>query len=620
MHVIGTAGHVDHGKSTLVTALTGINPDRLKEEQDRSMTIDLGFAWLDLPGGETVGVVDVPGHRDFIENMLAGVGGIDLVLFVIAGDEGVMPQTREHLAVVDLLGIQAGVIALTKIDMVTEPGWLEEVEADIHRLTAGTVLEDAPICRVSARTGQGLSQLVDAIRVGLAAIPPRQDRGRPRLPVDRVFTMTGFGTVVTGTLLDGSLALSDDVLIQPGGLRARIRGLQTHHQKMQSAGPGTRTALNLTGVDYQAVHRGDVVTLAGMYEPSTRLDARVRLLADSHSGLRHHDQVKIFHGTAESMAYVRVLGGEEILPGEEGWVQLECEMPLCVSRLDRFILRRPSPAETIGGGVIVRPVSAGRYRRNDPRMLEELRAELEGSPLDRFLEKLKHSTPAELIAGGEYSHDQAEAYLRQLLAEHRARQVGSFWFEQAEYDSLVAKVKSIFEKTVRESPLWSGMKVEELRSRLGLASAVFSALLEGWQADGWLEVRQGRISPAGYLVTYSLGQSDRINQLLEQFDRNPTTPPSRKQCVELVGEDVYRSLLETGRLRQVSEDVVFREQDFLRLRAEILTALADGRTISLAEVRDRLGTTRRYVQALLEYLDKLGDTIREGEVRRLKIK
>ncbi|MRR52612.1 MAG: selenocysteine-specific translation elongation factor, partial [Rhodocyclaceae bacterium] len=291
MHVIGTAGHVDHGKSTLVAALTGTHPDRLKEEQEREMTIDLGFAWLTLPDGEPVGIVDVPGHRDFIENMLAGVGGIDAALFVIAADEGVMPQTREHLAILDLLQVQNGVVALTKVDLAPDADWLDLVEEDVRQALRGTVLEQAPIVRVSARAHSGLDELRQALADCLAHTQPRPDLGRPRLPIDRVFSIAGFGTVVTGTLQDGRFKVGDEIEVLPAGKRGRIRGLQTHKQKEDVAVPGSRTAVNISGVDLDEVQRGDVMAHTGKYRPTQRIDVYFRLLKDAAGPLAHSAEV-----------------------------------------------------------------------------------------------------------------------------------------------------------------------------------------------------------------------------------------------------------------------------------------------------------------------------------------
>ncbi|MCJ7533556.1 MAG: selenocysteine-specific translation elongation factor, partial [Anaerolineales bacterium] len=371
MRVIGTAGHVDHGKSTLVEALTGINPDRLKEEREREMTIDLGFAWLTLPNGEEVGIVDVPGHRDFIENMLAGIGGIDAALFVVAADEGVMPQTQEHLAILDLLQIQGGVIALTKIDMVSDPDWLDLIEEDVRKAIKGTVLESVQLVRVSARQGIGLQELQKAITACLAARPPRPDLGRPRLPVDRVFTMPGFGTIVTGTLIDGHFSVGDEVEILPQGTHGRVRGLQSHKRKTEEALPGSRTAVNIAGVDMDKVARGNVVVHPGDYQPSRRLDVQFRLLANVSQPLRHNVQVKIFVGTAEVLARLRLLGQETLLPGQQGWIQLELTEPIIASRGDHYILRRPSPPETIGGGVVVDPHPKERHKRFAQAVLDQ---------------------------------------------------------------------------------------------------------------------------------------------------------------------------------------------------------------------------------------------------------
>ncbi|MER3420669.1 MAG: selenocysteine-specific translation elongation factor, partial [Chloroflexota bacterium] len=306
VHVIGTAGHVDHGKSTLVQALTGIDPDRLQEEKARGMTIDLGFAWLKLPGGEEISIIDVPGHERFIKNMLAGVGGIDLALLVIAADEGVMPQTREHLAIIDLLQIRAGVVAITKTDLV-EPDWLELVVADVEETLAGTTLADSPIVPCSAYTGAGLDQLVHTIEERLAQTPPKRDIGRPRLAIDRAFTIAGFGTVVTGTLIDGPLRVGQEVEIVPGGLRSRVRGLQTHRQKVEVARPGSRTAVNLAGLAVDALRRGQVLTVPGWLRPTTAVDVSLKAVAGLTHPIKHNTTVTFHTGAAEVEAKLRLL-------------------------------------------------------------------------------------------------------------------------------------------------------------------------------------------------------------------------------------------------------------------------------------------------------------------------
>ncbi|MDP3062682.1 MAG: selenocysteine-specific translation elongation factor, partial [Chloroflexota bacterium] len=327
MFVIGTAGHVDHGKSTLVKALTGIDPDRLPEEKAREMTIDLGFAWLTLPSGREVSVVDVPGHERFVKNMLAGVGGIDLALLVVAADEGVMPQTREHLAILDLLQVKRGVVVLTKADLV-DRDWLELVSADVEEALKGTTLETAPLVAVSALTGQGLDELKALLDRMLRQTERRQDLGRPRLPIDRVFTVAGFGTVVTGTLIDGSLSVGQEVALAPSGKRSRIRGLQSHRKKLERAEPGNRVAVNLSGLTLDEVARGEVLTAPGWLEATALVDASVRVVPVSSRALKHNETLTFHAFASEAFARVRLLEGDELKPGQEGWAQLHLDTPV----------------------------------------------------------------------------------------------------------------------------------------------------------------------------------------------------------------------------------------------------------------------------------------------------
>ncbi|MGD8597885.1 MAG: selenocysteine-specific translation elongation factor, partial [Anaerolineae bacterium] len=414
MRVVGTAGHVDHGKSTLVKALTGIDPDRLKEEKEREMTIDLGFAWLALPSGERIGIVDVPGHKDFIKNMLSGVGGIDAALFVVAADEGVMPQTREHLAILDLLQVRGGVVALTKIDMAEDEDWLDLVEADLLDVLEDTVLDGAPVVRCSARTGEGLEAVVAELDRFLSSSAPRRDVGRPRLPVDRVFTIPGFGTVVTGTLSDGTLHVGQEVEIQPSGLKARIRGLQTHKEKIEEAVPGSRVAINLTGVSKDEIARGEVVTVPGWLRPTMLVDCHLRYLPDAPLPLKHNAAVNFFSGAAETQARVRLLGTRTLAPGDEGWVQIRLAQPVTLVKGDRYIIRQPSPSVTIGGGIVVNPFPGRRHRRFRPEVIEQLETLAHGTPEEILLQNLERQQPAEsrdLLGRGSLSRSRAEVAL-----------------------------------------------------------------------------------------------------------------------------------------------------------------------------------------------------------------
>ncbi len=636
MRVIGTAGHVDHGKSTLVQALTGIHPDRLKEEREREMTIDLGFAWLKLPGGEDVGVVDVPGHRDFIENMLAGVGGIDAALFVIAADEGIMPQTREHLAILDILQVPGGVVALTKIDLVDDSDWLSLVEDDVRSYLAGTVLGEAPLVRVSARTRQGLTELLQALSSCLAERPPRPDLGRPRLPVDRVFTMPGFGTIVTGTLLDGSLRQGDELEILPAGLRGRVRGLQTHKHKEDMAVPGSRTAVNISGVDVDQVLRGNVIAHPGNYQPARRMDVHFRLLPDVSQVLEHNTQVKLFLGAAEVQARLRLLGSEQLAPGEQGWLQLELEQPIVAVRGDRYILRRPSPGETLGGGMVVDPHPKGRHKRFAAEVIARLEALAQGDPADILLQALLSLGTAPLSDVLERSHLddlvarnavstllEAGTLLPLEVAPSQTLAPNSLVTSLGAWNALSARAIQEVATYHRTYPLRRGLPREELKSRLKLppgpiGARLFIAAMRKLSGEGSLEEAGPLIHQPGFSINFNPQQQRQVDTLLARFAAAPYSPPSIKECQAEVGEELFTALVELGDLVTLSAEVVFRPKDYDQMVADIRRLLQARGTLTAAEARDHFNTSRRYILALLEHLDAIGVTRREGDLRRLK--
>jgi len=626
MRVIGTAGHVDHGKSTLVAALTGIHPDRLKEEKEREMTIDLGFAWMDLPSGETVGIVDVPGHRDFIENMLAGVGGIDAVLFVIAADEGIMPQTREHLAILDLLQIPTGVVALTKIDMVDDPDWLDLVENDVAEVFKGTVLETAPILRVSARKGIGLEALRNALDDCLRMQPARADHARPRLPIDRVFSITGFGTVVTGTLMDGSLKVGDEVEILPEGIRTRIRGLQTHKHKEEVAQPGSRVAANITSVETSQIRRGDTLARPGKYNPTRRLDAGIRLLGDASTSLEHDDEVKFFSGTTEMLARVRVLGADRILPGEKGIIQLEFQDPVVVEKRDHFILRRPSPGETLGGGRVIDPAPRGRYKRFSASEIARLDALQKGSPAENLLLILKASrecSVADLSRRGGLSATQTTELLagedlaRETLVLKGTQghfQADSVIIARSSWVDLTNQVTEVLAEYHKAYPLRPGMPREELRARLKLTQAQTQLFLPRWQEEGIFRDLGTALSLATHKIELDPAQKKAADELLRKFEQEP---PSVKDCQQMVGAEVYSVLLADGSLAQLNGEVVISGRQYQDWLGKTREQLRLAGKITVAEFRDRNNTSRKFALAFLEDLDAKGVTRREGDYRVL---
>lgn len=626
MRVIGTAGHVDHGKSTLVAALTGIHPDRLKEEQEREMTIDLGFAWLSLPGGEDIGIVDVPGHRDFIENMLAGVGGIDAALFIVAADEGVMPQTREHLAILDVLQVDCGVIVLTKTDLIDDAEWLDLVEMDVRDEVANTVLADAPIVRVSARDGSGLETLKAQLAEVLAERPRRVDLGRPRLPVDRVFTIAGFGTVVTGTLLDGSFHNGDEVIVLPGAERGRIRGLQNHKRKVQHAEPGSRTAVNVSGLDVHQVARGDVLTLPGQYQPTRRLDLQFRLLADAGTSIFHDMQVKLFVGSAEVLARVRLLGTKELLPGQSGWLQLETQEPVTVVRGDRYILRRPSPGETLGGGMVLDPHPPRRHKRFSEAVLQNLESLYQGSDADLMFQAslARGVAPLKDVVKQAHLSEESGAKAAQELIEAGRLVV----LEPEQKNPLVVAVdtwQKITAKAVQwvsgfhgTHPLRKGISREELKSRMKLSPAVFNAVMDSLVHEQRLEQQAALVFLPGHEVRFTPAQQTRIDGLVQRFADEPYKPPSIRECQAEVGEDVYFALVDLDRLVPVSKDIVFRREEYDHMLAELRAHFAAPQGFSLGMFRDHFNTSRKYALAFLEHLDSLGITTRGDDVRFLR--
>jgi selenocysteine-specific elongation factor len=617
MRVIGTAGHVDHGKSTLVRRLTGIDPDRLAEEKAREMTIDLGFAWLELPHSGTIGIVDVPGHRDFIENMLAGVGGIDAVLLVIAADEGVMPQTREHLAILDLLGVENGIVVITKTDMVSDPDWLELVEADVLSVLDGTALEHAEILRVSAHSGAGVPDLIEHLDTLLIGLPQRPDYDQPRLPIDRVFSMSGFGTVVTGTLLGGALHLGDEIEIQPTGLRGRVRSLQSYKQAVSVSYPGSRTAVNISGVDKRAIQRGHVLTHPGLLQPTRLVDVHFRHLPDAERPLQHNTEVKIYCGAAETLARARLLDQEILHPGESGWLQLRLQDALPLARGDRYIMRIPSPAQTIGGGVIVDPHPRRRWRRFQPAVISALETLIKGTPAQRLAQQAESAEPlraAELLKRTGMAATEFDEAVRQALAEGLLTALpDDTLMATTSYRALQRQILTILEQFHQDSPLRAGMPREELRSRLEVKNATVNLLLES--LEGQVVVEANIVRLPEHSVRFSEQQQAAVDRLRQHIAAQPYTPPSYTEAVEITGERVLRALIEQGEFVQVQRDIILTRPVYDEMVSETLAIIDRDGNIDAKGLRDRFNTTRKYAIGLLEHLDTLGITRRVGDER-----
>jgi selenocysteine-specific elongation factor len=607
--VIGTAGHIDHGKSTLIMSLTGIDPDRLAEEKRRGMTIDLGFGHLQLPSGREVGIVDVPGHARFIRNMLAGTHGLDAVMLVIAADEGVMPQTREHLEIVDLLEVRRGVVVLTKVDLV-DADWLALVRAEVVEAIAGTSLEGAPVVPFSAVTGEGKEALLGELDRMLAAAEPRPDRGRPRLPIDRAFTMSGFGTVVTGTLVDGTLSVGEELEVVPSARVVRLRGLQQHNLKVETASPGSRVAANLTGAEKHELARGDVLARPKTLAATRRVDATVRVVASSPQPLRHGAELLMHTGTAEVACRVILLEAGQLDPGAQGWVQLYLERPVAAAEGDRFILRVPSPAATIAGGSFV-DVTPRKHARRDSAVRESLVRRAAGDVLQEELRKYPRGVTVAALLKATMA---PEADIGAL----DARRVGDWIFDAGSWRAITDRAARELDAYHDAHPLRPGMAREELRSRLGVPPAGFGAVVKGLVGDGRAVERDGALARPGHRV--DLGGDGAAASLLELLGRQPFAPPSLTEALQQTGAgpEVVRALGQRGDIVRLSDDIAFTKDAYDAAVVIVKEIVSTSGSITVAQLRDRMGASRRPALALLEHLDAQRVTRRVGDSRVLR--
>jgi len=630
--IVGTAGHIDHGKTTLVKALTGTDTDRLKEEKERGISIELGFAFLTLPDGTEAGIVDVPGHERFVKTMLAGVGGMDLVVLVIAADEGVMPQTREHLHICQLLQVKRGLVALTKADLV-EPDWLEMVRADIAESLRGTFLEGCPIVPCSGATGQGLPELLQAIQAQASTADPKRVDGTLRLPIDRVFTMRGFGTVVTGTLWAGRLAVGDEVAVLPGDLRSRVRRLQVHGETVEQAVAGQRTAVNLPGLEVGQIERGDVLCVPGTLHTSSAFDATLRLLPDAPRPLVNRARVRFHLGTSELLARVVLLEQEELQPGEEAYVHLRLESPSAALPQDRYVIRSYSPAVTVGGGSILDPNPA-RERRARKRIVEHLAVLERGSVTERV---------GRLLAAGGYAPATAEGLrlrsdldaatvaesLEELLRAGKALTVGAKADAGVLHADRVAELEREIEARLGEfhakEPLKDGLAKEELRSKLPaqLAPAVFGWLLTRLTDGGRLAVERDKVRLASHRPKFSAAEAEAKGKIETAYRGAAFQPPSLESVLGGLGADrklaqaVFRRLVDDGALVKITGEIYLHQEPYQQLRQRVLAHLQAQPSINVGTMKELFGVSRKYAIPFLEHLDDVHVTRRQGDERVL---
>ena len=624
--VVGTAGHIDHGKTALVKALTGQETDRLPQEKERGISIDLGFAHMDI-GGVPVAIVDVPGHERFIKNMLAGVSGIDLALLVVAADEGPMPQTREHLDILDLLGVSQGIVAVTKRDLVDDE-WAGMVMEETRNLLAGTTLEGSPVIPVSALTGEGLGELREAIGRVVSKAVARTPKGVARLPVDRVFTMAGFGTVVTGTLVSGEIVDGQRLDVVPQGFTVKVRQLEVHGKKVPRALAGQRVALNLAKVQRGDVRRGSVLSEPGTLAPSWGFAGTFRLLSRASQPLASSTRIRLHVGTSEVLGRLVILDGDSVDPGSECLVRFKAEEPLAVSRGDRFIVRRYSPALTIGGGRVI--TSRGRFRRFNPRDHEVLRllAQAEG-PSAVLVELRIQNSPVSLEALGFLVAENPER-VTAMVEDLASRGEALYWRDYGlvvhpeVYQVMAGKVSSFVSEYHQRHPMRRGAPREEVRGQAlrGLDQRQFAALAAAMEQDGLLVVNKEVLALPGQAASMDAEGRQIREDLEEQFRAGGFSPPPVTEVVARAGaggraNDVVRLLLEENRLIRVEDDMVFHADMVEEAKSRVQRFIQERGSMTVADFRDLLGTSRRYALPLLGYLDRVRFTRREGDSRTL---
>jgi selenocysteine-specific elongation factor len=624
--IVGTAGHIDHGKSKLVEALTGTDPDRLAEEKRRGITIDLGFAFLDLEEVR-LGFVDVPGHERFVRNMLAGVGGIDLVLLVVAADESVKPQTREHFDICRLLNIPHGLVVITKADLVDRDG-LDLVRLEVEDFVRGSFLEGAPILATSAKTGAGLDRLKQALLQLARQVPAKDPTQHFRLPIDRAFAMKGFGTVVTGTLLSGSVRAEEEAELFPSQRRVRIRGVQSAGRKVERAIAGQRTALNLAGVELNEVQRGMVLAAPGRFRPTDRLDARL-LLLESARPLKNHAQVHFHQGTAETVAEVILLEEPQLTPGASALAQLRLQASVLVLPGDRFILRQFSPVVTIGGGVVLDALAPRHQQRELPQVLEFLRT-LERGDREQILAALLRQHPEglsvpELVARTGWLEDEVRQVASALERAAGLRMFAGVAGEDGvilpadAFAALLQRLRATVEQFHRQNPLLPGISREDLRSRAAasLRTEVFRAALEELCRRGELTVAGDLVARAGHEVTLSTEEAHAKEQIERAFARAGLTVPAVREVLGRLpvepkrAQKILQILLREQVLVKVSEELIFHREAIARLRALLADYRAkNGEQLPVPAFKELTGVSRKYAIPLLEYLDRTGVTRR----------
>lgn len=630
--IVGTAGHIDHGKTTLIKALTGRDTDRLVEEKKRGITIDLGFTYFDLPSGRRAGIIDVPGHEKFIKNMLAGVIGMDIVTLVVAADEGVMPQTKEHLDILNILGIEKGIIALTKIDLVDKE-WLELVKEDIREHLKGTFLENSPIIPISSVKGQGVQELIDTIDKLTEEVKPKEIHETPRLPIDRAFTIAGFGTVITGTLLSGKFRVGDEVQIFPGDKVSRIRNIQVHGENVDSAYAGQRVAINLTGIKKDEIKRGEILAPVNSMKSTMMLDVKLRLLDDSQRIIDNRTRLRLYIGTSEVMCRALLLDREQLTPGESCYAQLRLEEELAAKLGDKFIIRFYSPMMTIGGGVVLE-ANPPKRKRYDENVIKELEIKDKGDIKDIIEKIIKDKSKAfpsikELAVSSVIPEKKIEKIIKQLKTNeliitfnlsNDTHVIHKEYFKKLQNDIIIT-----LKEFHKANPLKQGMLKEELRSRClnnvkpRLGDSFINKLIE----HNIIKQLNENISLRQFEVQYNSLQKEIKEMIEREYIKNEFLPLKREELFDKLGYDtkemlrVYEALIDSGILIKLKDDIVLHKDIYFTALKTTKSYIEKNGSITVSQLRDILDTNRKCSIALLEHFDQYKITKRIQDKRIL---
>lgn len=625
--IVGTAGHIDHGKTTLIKALTGRNTDRWEEEQRRGITIDLGFTYFDLKNGDRVGIIDVPGHEKFINNMVAGVVGMDLVLLVVAADEGIMPQTREHMDILGLLGIKKSILVINKCDLVDEE-WLELVEEEIQEELEGTFLEGAPVVKVSAATGQGLDELTDTIQQLMSdEVVAKDTQTIPRLPIDRAFTLSGFGTIITGTLISGTITREDVLEMYPIGKECKIRNIQVHGQNQDKCYAGQRVAINLSNVKKKEIRRGCVFAPKNSMKNTDLLDVKLKVLEDSMRILTNHERLHLYTGTSEILCRAVLLDKEQIGPGEEGLVQLRLEEEIAVKRGDRFVVRFYSPMETIGGGIVLEP-NPVRKKRFDAQAIEELKKKESGSLGDVMELQIKEHgdtmiTLAELAKVMAHSVDELKEYLEELeesgtIFVFQMKKDTYLWHRDSEF-AVRQKIEETLQKYHSEHPYRYGMKKAEIHNTFlkKIKPNIFDAYIERMTGENVYGRREEYLSLPGYEVPKDamyLQTEKLIEDTFEKagYDFVRFSEIDFGKIPRQTAEDVVLMMIDEGKILRINEEMFTMKHLMDEAKEKIQNHLKEENLITIAQVRDMFSTSRKSAKPILEYMDSIKVTKKTG--------